>query len=115
MTAACWSWPSSSWSRPSLSGARPRVKWCRSELPRHFPLDVREWRGRRAPDFDANVLRVLAVDDYLNRTYVSPSTGAVGLYVGYYSTQREGDTMHSPLNVYLVRDGNRLPGTRICP
>jgi len=63
-----------------------------------FPLDVGGWRGYRAPDFDADILRVLAVDDYLNRTYVSSSAGSVGLYVGYYSTQREGDTMHSPLN-----------------
>jgi EpsI family protein len=25
-------------------------------------------------------------------------TGTVGLYVGYYHSQRQGDTMHSPLN-----------------
>jgi EpsI family protein len=38
------------------------------------------------------------VDEYMNRLYSAPGRQPVGLYVGYYQSQREGDTMHSPLN-----------------
>ena len=37
-----------------------------------------------------------AVDDYLNRQYSSPK-GQLGLYVGYYQSQRQGESLHSPL------------------
>jgi EpsI family protein len=62
-----------------------------------FPMTLDGWRGRMNEPLDADVLRVLAVDDYINRTYSSRS-GWAGLYVGYYASQREGDTIHSPLN-----------------
>jgi EpsI family protein len=45
---------------------------------------------------------VLNADDYVSRTHVSPSTAlgraAVDLFVAYYGSQRQGGTMHSPLN-----------------
>ena len=62
------------------------------------PLELSFWRGQRAPDFDQETLRVLGVDEYINRVYVDASRRPIGLYVGYYGSQREGDTMHSPLN-----------------
>jgi EpsI family protein len=62
-----------------------------------FPMTIEGWRGRMNQPLEADVLRVLAVDDYINRTYSSRS-GMAGLYVGYYASQREGDTIHSPLN-----------------
>ncbi len=62
-----------------------------------LPLDLDGWRGRDAPAFDERILRVLAVDEYVNRVYVAAGEG-VGLYIGYYRSQREGDTIHSPLN-----------------
>src|SRR6476659_5014919 len=62
-----------------------------------FPMHIGTWTGQRADDFSADVLQVLGVDDYLNRIYVSPA-GYTGLYIGYYQSQRQGDTMHSPLN-----------------
>ena len=43
------------------------------------------------------VLDVLGVDDYVNRLYTS-NTGPIGLYIGYYESQRNGDTIHSPMN-----------------
>jgi len=46
---------------------------------------------------DERVLSVLAVDDYLSRDYISPAS-QIGLYVGFYQTQRQGNTIHSPLN-----------------
>ena len=63
-----------------------------------FPMEVSGWRGEQAPRFDQQVLTVLGVDEYVNRAYYSPGGQPVGLYIGYYESQREGDTVHSPLN-----------------
>jgi EpsI family protein len=42
---------------------------------------------------------VLGVDDYLTRIYFTEGRReGAGLYIGYYQSQRQGDTMHSPLN-----------------
>jgi EpsI family protein len=62
------------------------------------PLQIRDWNGRRAADLDQNVLAVLGVDDYVNRLYVNRRGAIVSLYAGYYGSQRQGDTIHSPLN-----------------
>jgi EpsI family protein len=68
-----------------------------------FPLVLGEWRGTPLREFDADTLRVLGTDEYVSRTYVAPGRQPVGLYVGYYRAQRQGDAIHSPLNC--------LPGT----
>lgn len=62
------------------------------------PLLIDTWQGQKAPDFDAQTLEVLGVDEYINRMYADASGRALSLYVGYYASQRQGDTMHSPLN-----------------
>ena len=61
-------------------------------------MQIGEWRGKNAPRFDQQILTVLGVDEYVNRIYVAPDGLQVGLYIGYYQSQRQGDTMHSPLN-----------------
>ena len=38
------------------------------------------------------------MDEYLNLVYSKTADLPIGLYIGYYKSQREGDTMHSPLN-----------------
>ncbi len=63
-----------------------------------FPTRIGEWTGTRAADFDRRVLDVLGVDDYLNWTLTDPGYRVLGLYVGYWGSQRHGDTIHSPLN-----------------
>src|SRR5262249_39359579 len=60
-----------------------------------FPATLGTWTGRDSP-LDAEVLRVAAVDDHLNRYYRS-NAGEMGLYVGYYRNQRQGEALHSPL------------------
>jgi EpsI family protein len=62
-----------------------------------LPLEIGEWRGRLEPNLTPEILAVLRVDDYTTRMYWRPS-GAVGLYVGYHATQRQGAAIHSPLN-----------------
>jgi EpsI family protein len=63
-----------------------------------LPVHVEHWTGREGAPFEKNVLAVLGVDEYVNRVYVSGKTPYVGLYVGFFESQRQGDTMHSPLN-----------------
>lgn len=62
-----------------------------------FPLSLDDWRGVDAAPLDLDTMRVLGVDDYVLRTYAGGG-GEVGLYVGYYRSQRQGDTIHSPMN-----------------
>ncbi len=66
-----------------------------SQLPFRFG----EFDGARAADLDPEVLSVLGVDDYVNRVYRAGGQPLpIGLYIGYYMSQRNGDTMHSPMN-----------------
>lgn len=80
--------------------AGPRSEVIQSRRPlAELPWVIDGWAGRRAADFDARTLDVLRVDEYISRVYEDRATRrAVGLYVGYYASQREGTTMHSPLN-----------------
>jgi EpsI family protein len=48
--------------------------------------------------FDQDTLKILGVTDYLNRAYFSPTQGELGLYIGYFRTQRTGAAIHSPKN-----------------
>lgn len=76
----------------------------RSETPiartafESFPMTLQAWRATVDPPLDEDILKVLGVDDYLSRIYYKPNGEAVGLYMGYYGSQRQGDTIHSPLN-----------------
>jgi EpsI family protein len=60
-----------------------------------FPSTLGEWTGRDVK-LEADVIKTAAVDDHLNRQYSSPH-GELGLYVGYYQSQRQGESLHSPL------------------
>ncbi len=63
-----------------------------------FPNEIAGWEGRPGQPFDKKILAVLGVDEYLNLTFWKTAALPIGLYVGYYQSQREGDTMHSPMN-----------------
>ncbi len=62
-----------------------------------FPSAIDGWFGRAQPPLSDDVLKVLGADEYLNRVYQKGGAYA-GLYIGYYESQRQGDTIHSPLN-----------------
>lgn len=62
-----------------------------------FPRQIGGWQSIVDPPMDEDVLKVLGVDDYLSRVYYTREA-AVGLYMGFYGSQRQGDTIHSPLN-----------------
>jgi EpsI family protein len=63
-----------------------------------FPMQIGEWKGVQDPPLEPRVLEVLGVNDYLTRAYYRPDKAGAGLYIGYWESQRQGDTIHSPLN-----------------
>ena len=72
----------------------PRVS--RASLA-EMPFQIAEWRGYDAAPLADDVVATLGVDDYINRKYERAGT-PVALYVGYYPSQRSGETIHSPQN-----------------
>jgi EpsI family protein len=63
-----------------------------------MPARIDGWEGRDAPPLQDDVVAQLGVDDYINRRYMSVDGTMVSAYVGYYASQRQGDTIHSPQN-----------------
>ena len=63
-----------------------------------LPLSIGEWKGHDAAPLADDIVSQLGVDDYVNRRYLSRDGVPIGLYVGYYTSQRQGDTIHSPQN-----------------
>jgi EpsI family protein len=63
-----------------------------------IPQVLGSWTGGMDVPLESDVRDVLGVDDYVNRTYVNAAGQPVSLYVGYYASQRRGDTIHSPQN-----------------
>jgi len=59
---------------------------------------VGRWTGREQVKLADNILTVLGVDDYVNRIYQAAPNDLVSLYIGYYQSQRDGDSIHSPMN-----------------
>lgn len=88
-----------------------------------LPHVINGWRGREASPLADDVVAQLGVDDYIHRMYLSDSGAPVGLYAGYYRSQRQGDTIHSPQNclpgagwrpvssktIHLESEGRRVP------
>lgn len=75
----------------------------RKEL-KGFPNRVGNWQQIGADtQFDSETMKVLRASDYLMRDYRRIDGQTANFYVGYYATQRDGATYHSPLNC--------LPGT----
>ncbi|HEY0730115.1 MAG TPA: EpsI family protein [Pyrinomonadaceae bacterium] len=63
-----------------------------------FPEQLGEWRKNKDQMIDEPTMKVLRASDYLLRDYQQPDGRAANFYVGYYASQREGATYHSPLN-----------------
>lgn len=63
-----------------------------------FPMQLGDWLGAARPPLTPRVLEVLGLDDYVVRLYRHSSREFADLYVGYWRSQRQGDTMHSPQN-----------------
>jgi EpsI family protein len=64
---------------------------------RDLPYSVASWTGEERP-FQEQVVKAVNVSDYTNRIYFGQAAAPIQLYVGYYASQRTGDTIHSPKN-----------------
>lgn len=70
----------------------------RKEL-KAFPRQIGTWEQSGGDEqFDSQTLAVLRSSDYLLRNYRGTDGRVVNFYVGYYASQRDGATYHSPLN-----------------
>jgi EpsI family protein len=69
----------------------------------NIPYTIAAWKGADAAPPDPDTERTVAADVVLNRTYAAGDGGELGLYLAYYSQQRPGVSIHSPLHC--------LPGT----
>lgn len=64
-----------------------------------FPDQLGEWQKSK-PDqiIDEPTMKVLRASDYLLRDFRRPDGKVANFYVGYYASQRDGSSYHSPLN-----------------
>jgi EpsI family protein len=63
-----------------------------------FPTQIAGFSMFTNWPLDQKTIEALGVTDYLNRGYFSGSQGQVGLFVGYFRSQRTGASIHSPKN-----------------
>jgi EpsI family protein len=56
-----------------------------------------KWSGQERP-LSEQIVQAVSVSDYTNRNYSADGMAPVQLYVGYYGSQKTGDTIHSPKN-----------------
>jgi EpsI family protein len=74
-----------------------------SEPLSRMPLNFGAWTAQDIPLTD-DTLEVLGKGDFLNRIYTfEPPSGShreppISLFIGYFASQRTGQTMHSPQN-----------------
>lgn len=81
-----------------------------SEPLSRMPETIGQWTGHDLPIAD-DILAVLGKGDFLNRVYTSSqpvrlgeasmpvdSNLPIGLFIGYFPTQRTGQSIHSPQN-----------------
>jgi EpsI family protein len=63
-----------------------------------LPHTLGDWTGEDRP-LQERIVQAVSVSDYTNRVYFEAAANApVQLYIGYYASQRTGDTIHSPKN-----------------
>ena len=64
-----------------------------------FPAVIGPWRG--IPSFfGPKIEGVAGMDHYILKRYTQKTGPFLWLYVGYYESQRKGDSIHSPKNCY---------------
>lgn len=63
-----------------------------------FPSTFNQWQGKDLP-LGPDVLQLLGPGDFLFRDYMnSTQPDSVNLFMAFFSSQRTGDTIHSPKN-----------------
>ncbi len=75
--------------------SRPDATFPRKSLS-EFPRTLGEWSMVSDQQIDDKAIKVLQVDDYFVRYYRNSRGEVLGIYVGYWKSQREGKGIHSP-------------------
>ena len=65
---------------------------------KEFPEQLGQWQKSKDQTIDEPTMKVLRASDYLLRDFKRADGQAANFYVGYYASQREGASYHSPLN-----------------
>ena len=79
-----------------------------------FPKQINGWAQVGGDEqFDERTMAVLRASDYLLRNYRTDDGRVLNFYVGYYASQRDGATYHSPLNClpgsgWVMSDADRV-------
>jgi len=75
--------------------SKPDISLSRKSLA-EFPKELGDWVAISDQRMDDQSMKVLKVDDYFMRNYRNSKGEVIGLYVGYFKSQREGKGIHSP-------------------
>jgi EpsI family protein len=75
--------------------SKPDISLPRKSLA-EFPRTLWDWTAIRDHQIDSGAMRILQVDDYITRDYRNSKGEIIGLYIGYFKSQREGKGIHSP-------------------
>ena len=103
--------------------SKPDISFPRKSLA-EFPKTLGDWTAVSDHKIDSQSMEVLKVDDYFMRNYRNSNGETIGLYIGYFKSQREGKGIHSPrqclpgagwvpvnTTVYLMPVPDHNPGT----
>ena len=94
------------WAVLAVLGAASGVLYGRGDVDKvpasepviNMPREIGPWVGRDLP-IEQSVLDILGKGDFMERNYTNPAapnTAPVDLFIGYFPTQRTGQTIHSP-------------------
>jgi EpsI family protein len=103
--------------------SKPDISLPRKSLA-EFPKEMGDWTAISDQRMDDGSMRILQVDDYFVRNYRNSKGEIIGLYIGYFKSQREGKGIHSPrqclpgagwapvdTTVYQMKVPSHNPGT----
>lgn len=79
---------------------------------KEFPPVVNGWTASELP-IEARLIQSVGVSDYLSRAYSSANDDPIAVYVGYYRSQRTGQTIHSPQNCLPGAGWEPVRSTRV--
>lgn len=75
--------------------SKPDISLPRKSLA-EFPKSLGDWAAVSDQEIDKQSMKILQVDDYFMRNYRNSNGDVIGLYVGYFKSQREAKGIHSP-------------------
>ena len=75
--------------------SKPDISLARKSLA-EFPTQLGDWTTISEQKMEGRSMDILQVDEYFVRNYRNSEGKVIGLYIGYFKSQREGKGIHSP-------------------